>query len=303
MTRFLAAGWKSRVAPHAGSGGSTRPAAPLHTMRHIDEDSVTQAVIARHAAARDARLREVVTSLVQHLHAFAREVRLTEDEWAAGLRFLTEAGQISHGERQEFRLLSDTLGLSTLVVAMNQRKPLACTPATVSGPAGVDGAAPSGPEAAALPCFLRGQVRAADGQPVAGADVAVWFGGDGDTQAPATMRTAADGRFLLRGMAREAGTIPHDGPAGRLLDALGRHAWRPARLRCRVRAAGFRTLDTHLFRQGDRHLDADAAFGVRQALIADWQPHDAGIAPDGRPSALPFHTLDYDFVLDKEPTA
>lgn len=281
-------------------GDQPAPQPHHHTMRHIDEDSVTQAVIARHAAARDERLREVVTSLVQHLHAFAREVRLTEDEWAAGLRFLAEAGQISRGRRDELRLLSDTLGLSALVVAMNQRKPLACTPATVSGPVGVDGAA-AGPDAAALPCFVRGQVRTADGQPLAGAEVTVWSGDD--AEAMATTGTAADGRFLLRGMAREAGTIPHDGPAGRLLEALGRQPWRPARLRCRVCAEGHRTLDTHLFRQGDRHLDADAVFGVRTALIADWQAHDAGIAPDGRPSALPFHTLDFDFVLDKEPTA
>lgn len=265
-------------------------------MRHIDEDSVTQAVIARHAAARDARLRELVTSLVQHLHAFAREVRLTEDEWATGLRALADAGAQADPP-QALRLLSDVLGLSTLVVAMNQRPPRGCTPAAV--PAPLDDEAGPGMAQAALPCFLRGHVRGADGQAIAGAAVTAWPAAG---QEPVGGCSDAQGRFLLRTLALEAQPIAHDGPAGRLLEALGRSGWRPARLRCRVQASGHRTLDTELFRQGDRHLDNDAAYRVRSALIVEWQAHDAGPAPDGSHVATPFHTVDFDFVLDPEPS-
>lgn len=269
-------------------------------MRHIDEDSVTQAVIARHAGAPDARLRELVTSLVQHLHAFAREVRLTEDEWATGLRALADAGAGAEPPPQALRRLSDVLGLTTLVVAMNQRRPRDCTPATAVG-APADEAAAAPPAARAAPgCFLRGQVRRADGTPVAGAEVMVW---PADAGSPDRTRSDDLGRFLLPTRAQEAHPIVHDGPAGRLLEALGRSGWRPARLRCRVEAPGCRTLDTEVFRQGDRHLDHDAVFGVRSALIVDWQAHDAGLAPDGRSHAAPFLTIDYDFVLDPEPTA
>ena len=103
-------------------------------MRHIDADTITQAVIARYAAAGDARLREVMTSLVQHLHAFARDVRLTEAEWAEGLRFLADSGREAARGRPEVALLSDSLGLTALVTAVNQRKPRGCTETTLTVP-------------------------------------------------------------------------------------------------------------------------------------------------------------------------
>ena len=139
-------------------------------MRNIDEDTITQAVIARHAQARGARLREVTTSLVQHLHAFARELKLSESEWNDGIQFFTEVGQISNAQRQEFILLSDVLGLSMLVTSMNQRKPPGCTEATVLGPFHVEGAphvadgADVANGATSQPCFVSGRVRALDGQ-------------------------------------------------------------------------------------------------------------------------------------------
>lgn len=269
-------------------------------MRHIDEDSVTQAVIARHAGAPDARLRELTTSLVQHLHAFAREVRLTEDEWATGLRALADAGAGGEAPPQALRRLSDVLGLTTLVVAMNQRRPRGCTPATTAGAPDDEVAAPPAAARAALRCILRGHVRRADGTPVAEAEVTAWTA---DAKAPDRTRSDDQGRYLLTTFAHEPQPIAHDGPAGRLLEALGRSGWRPARLRCRVQVPGCRTLDTELFRQGDRHLDHDAVFGVRSALVVDWQAHDAGLAPDGRSHAAPFLTIDYDFVLDPEPAA
>jgi hydroxyquinol 1,2-dioxygenase len=270
-----------------------------HAMRNIDEDTITQAVIARHAGAADARLRDVMTSLVQHLHGFAREVKLTENEWREGMRFLAEAGRLCNGERQELALLSDTLGLSTLVTALNRRKPKGCTEST---PAAVLPASPLANDderadagaGGGEPCYVRGQVRSADGTPLAGAEIRVWQAG---ARGALGLASGADGRFHFKGTLAQPHAIPHDGPVGRLLQALGRHPWRPAHLHFLISAAGHERLVTHVFRNGDRYLDSDAVFGVRRSLIADWVRHEAGPAPDGDAAAVPFYTLDFDFVL------
>lgn len=277
-------------------------------MRHIDEDTITQAVIARHAEAADARLRELMTSLVQHLHGFAREVQLTEDEWRAGIRFLAEAGSLNQGARQELALLSDTLGLSTLVTAMNQRKPAGCTEATPAGAAHALAVDP------AEPCFVRGRVLSLHGAPLVGAEVQLQpedaepgtagasaaAGADAKQQPPQRVRTDALGRFQFRSVRAGPHPVAQDGPVGRMLQALGRHAWRPAHLHFMVRAPGHETLVTHVFRRGGRYIDSDALFGVRRSLVADWVPHAAGPTPDGSHSDTPFHTLDFDFVLNPE---
>ena len=288
-------------------------------MRNIDEDTITQAVIARHAQARGARLREVTTSLVQHLHAFAREVRLSESEWTDGMQFLTEVGQISSAQRQEFNLLSDVLGLSMLVTAMNQRRPAGCTEASVPGRLHIEAAphvphVPHGTDvahgAAGLPCFVRGRVRALDGQAIAGAQLEVWQSdseGFYDVQradhpahrARAVLSSSADGGFHFRSILAEPCAIAHDGPVGRLLQQLGRHPWRPAHLRFIISAPGFETLSTLVFREGGQYLDSDAVFGVRSSLVANWVEHAPGTAPDGSTSAVPFYTLDFEFVLNK----
>jgi hydroxyquinol 1,2-dioxygenase len=284
-------------------------------MRNIDEDNITQAVIARHAAAGDARAREVMTSLVQHLHAFAREVKLTEDEWAGGLRFLTECGRISNGRRQEFALLSDTLGLSMLVTALNHRKPKGCTESTVFGPLHAEGAPhdehgnDAGHGADGEPCYVRGRVRALDGTPIAGAEVQVWqsdAGGMHDVPRPRQRRqrasgmltSGADGNFAFESVVAGPHPIPHDGPVGRMLELLGRDRWRPAHLRFMITAPGYERLVTDVFRAGDKYLDCDAVFGVRSSLVADWVRHAPGRTPDGHASAVPFTTLDFTFVLN-----
>jgi hydroxyquinol 1,2-dioxygenase len=286
-------------------------------MRNIDEDTITQAVIARHAAASDTRVRDVMTSLVQHLHAFAREAKLTEAEWAEGIRFLTECGQLSSGRRQEVGLLSDTLGLSMLVTALNQRKPEGCTEATGFGPFHVEGAPhydngdDVGNGAKGEPCFVRGRVRAQDGTPIAGAEIQVWQSdADGlydvqhaarqEHRARGVLASDADGAFHFKSIVAEAHPIPHDGPVGRMLQALGRHPWRPAHLHFMISAPGYERLVTHVFRAGDRYLDSDAVFGVRRSLVADWVRHAPGRTPDGGRSDLPFHTLDFDFVLNRK---
>ena len=283
-------------------------------MRNLNEDNITQAVLARHAGMQDARLRELMTSLVQHLHSFAREVKLTEEEWGAAIGFLTEVGHTCTDKRQEFILLSDTLGLSTLVTALNNRKPEGCTEATVFGPFHV-AESPVYPLGADLangakgePCFVRGTVRDIDGKPVPNARMEVWqadadgfydvqYAGLEEHRARATLYSGPDGEFHFRSIVAEAYPIPHDGPVGRMLDALGRHPWRPAHLHFMLKAEGYETLITHVFRRDDQYLDSDAVFGVRSSLIADWVRHASGDAPNGERIDVPFYTLDYDFVL------
>lgn len=272
-------------------------------MRNVTQDNITQAVLARFADTPDARLKTIMTSLVQHLHAFAREVKLTEEEWARGIDFLTRAGHITDDKRQEFILLSDTLGLSMLTVAMNNDKPAGCTEATVFGPFYVEGAPVHelGEDVAhgapGEPCTVRGTVRGVDGEPVPGAEMHVWQAdaeGKYDVQhegldqlrARGVLHADSAGRYHFRSILAEAYPIPDDGPVGDMLKATRRHPWRPAHLHFMIRAPGYETLITHVFRNGDPYLDSDAVFGVRQSLIADWVRQ-----PDGS------YRVDYDFVL------
>ncbi|HSV50807.1 MAG TPA: intradiol ring-cleavage dioxygenase [Burkholderiaceae bacterium] len=278
-------------------------------MRNLTQDNITQAVMARFAQTPDARLKEIMTSLVQHLHAFAREVRLTEEEWMQGIQFLTATGQKCDDKRQEFILLSDTLGLSMLTVAMNNDKPAGCTEATVFGPFHVEGAPhyAHGDDLAngarGEPCLVRGSVRGPAGEVVAGASIDVWQAdADGNYdvqyqalekhQARGVLQSGPDGRFHFRSIVAEAYPIPVDGPVGDMLRATRRHPWRPAHLHFMITAEGYETLVTHVFRDGDPYLDSDAVFGVRQSLVADWVKH-----PDGST------TLDFDFVLNPKGSA
>ena len=287
-------------------------------MRNLDETTITQAVLARHANIPNERLQRVITSLVQHLHAFAREIHLTEAEWATGIEFLTAVGRTCSATRQEFILLSDTLGLSTLVTAQNHRKPIGCTEATVFGPFHVEGAPerPLGADVAngaeGEPCLVRGCVRGFAGEPIAGAAIEVWqadakglydiqYDELDEHRARATLRSAQDGSYHFRSIVATSYPIPHDGPVGQLLEALNRHPWRPAHLHFRITAPGYETLVTHVFRDGDPYLDSDAVFGVRSSLVADWVRHPAGPTPEGDVLEIPFHTLDFDFVLNPDP--
>lgn len=288
-------------------------------MRNLDEDNITRAVIAMHANSKNVRLREIMTNLVQHLHAFAREVRLTEDEWFQGINFLTEVGHITTETRQEFILLSDTLGLSMLVTALNNKKPKGCTEATVFGPFHVEGSphVELGGDVAngarGEPCYVRGSIVGLDNRPVPNAELQVWqadeagfydvqYGEDAPHRARATLLADAEGHFHFKTIRAEAYPIPHDGPVGRMLEALGRHPWRPAHLHFMISAPGYERLITHVFRNGDRYLDSDAVFGVRSSLIADWIEHPPGPAPDGVQSEVPFYTLDFRFVLNPAST-
>jgi hydroxyquinol 1,2-dioxygenase len=284
-------------------------------MPNLNEDTITEAVLARQKDASNPRLQQIMTALVQHLHGFAREVDLTEAEWFEGIRFLTDVGHITDDKRQEFILLSDTLGLSMLVIAMNNRKPAGCTEATVFGPFHVENApkyalgADVANGARGEPCFVRGHIRGLDGKPVAGATIDVWQADEAgfyDVQykdltqhrARGVLESDEKGAFHFRTIVANAYPIPHDGPVGRLLQALGRHPWRPAHLHFMIKAPGYETLVTHVFRNGDKYLDSDAVFGVRSSLIAEWIRHEGGRAPDGTQMDKAFYTLDFDFVLN-----
>ncbi len=286
-------------------------------MKNLDEHTITQAVLTRNASANDSRLREIMTSLVQHLHAFARETRLTEEEWEKGIEFLTAVGQICTPTRQEFILLSDTLGLSTLVTAQNHKKPEGCTEATVFGPFHVQGAprfdlgADISDGLPGVPWFVRGQVRDIKGNPVPHAVLEVWQADDGgfydvqkseleagEYQGRAVIQADSEGYYHFRTIVPECYPIPHDGPVGKMLEALNRHPWRPAHLHFMILSDDHERLVTHVFREHGEYLESDAVFGVRSSLIADWVEHKPGIDPYGQPIDQPYYTLDFDFVLN-----
>jgi hydroxyquinol 1,2-dioxygenase len=273
-------------------------------MRNLNQDTITQAVIARFADTPDPRLKEIMTSLVQHLHAFAREVKLTEAEWFQGIQFLTRVGEMTDEKRQEFILLSDTLGLSMLTVAMNNDKPAGCTEATVFGPFHVEGAPhyEHGQDVAngavGEPCEVRGTVRGTKGEAVPGAVIEVWQAdADGkydvqregleQHQARGVLKSGPQGEYHFKTILAEAYPIPDDGPVGDMLRATNRHPWRPAHLHFMIKAPGYETLITHVFRNGDRYLDSDAVFGVRESLVVDWVEQPGG-----------GWRVDYDFVLN-----
>jgi hydroxyquinol 1,2-dioxygenase len=284
-------------------------------MRNLDENTITAEALDRIANTPDMRLKEITTALIKHLHAFAREVELTEEEWLKGIGFLTATGHITGDKRQEFILLSDTLGLSTLVIAQNNRKPKGCTEATVIGPFHVVDAphfalgADLANGAIGEPCFVQGKVCTRDGLGIPAAVIEVWqadadgfydvqYQGNDSHRARGVLQADDEGRFYFKSVLPEPYPIPTDGPVGRMLDATARHPMRPAHMHFIIEAPGYERLVTHVFRNGDRYLDSDAVFGVRSSLISDWEHHEPGTMPDGTWSVRPFYTLDFDFIMN-----
>jgi len=276
-------------------------------MRNVDQHTITEAVLAHQVQTADPRLKRIMDNLVEHLHAFAREVELTQEEWLQGIDFLARCGRITDDKRQEFILLSDVLGLSMLTVAQNNDKPAGCTEATVFGPFHVEGAphydlgADISNGARGRPCVVRGTVRDIGGEPVANAHMDVWQSDEeglydvqhaqiDHVQARGILHSDSQGRYHFRSILAVPYAIPHDGPVGDLLKATGRHPWRPAHLHFLIKAPGYETLVTHVFRSDDPYLDSDAVFGVRQSLIADWQQQSDGT-----------YLVEYDFVLNPLP--
>jgi hydroxyquinol 1,2-dioxygenase len=278
-------------------------------MSYFSEKNSADVVNARMGDQTDPRLRDVMTALVRHLHAFAREVNLTQDEWEHGIGFLTRTGQMCSGERQEFILLSDVLGFSMLVDAINNRRPAGATENTVFGPFHVADAPirPMGEniclDGKGESCLFHGRVLDLDGHPIAGACVDVWSdNADGyyDVQQPGIQPqwnnrgrfiTGADGAYSFRGIKPVSYPIPDDGPVGQMLGSMGRHPFRPAHIHYLVTAPGCQKLVTHTFVGEDEYLDSDAVFGVKRSLIA---PYDRAEGGDT------VWTSEFDFVLAPE---
>lgn len=277
------------------------------------EEELTEAVLARLQGASDARFRQIMTSLIKHLHAFVRETQLTEAEWVSGIQFLTATGQKCDDKRQEYILLSDTLGASMLVDAINHRKPTGATESTVLGPFYVEGA-PDMPLGANIaegvagePTYFSGVVRSPDGKPIAGATLDVWStDGDGqydsqrpggETRARGRITTDAQGHYAFWTIKPVSYPIPTDGPVGKMLLKMGRHPYRPAHTHMIVSASGYEPVTTHLFVNGDPYLESDAVFAVKNSLVVDFVSHHPGVAPDGKRLDQPWWTVHYDFGL------
>jgi hydroxyquinol 1,2-dioxygenase len=285
-------------------------------MRNLDENTITGEAVERIVNTPDPRLKRIMTSLIRHLHEFAREVELTEKEWFQGIQFLTATGNMTDAKRQEFILLSDALGLSMLVIAQNNRKPKGCTEATVFGPFHVAGAphvelgGDIANGALGEPCYVRATIKGLDGVPIPNAVVEVWqadadgfydmqYKGNDTHRARGVLRSNTQGQVYFKSVLAEAYPIPSDGPVGRMLEATGRHPWRPAHMHFMIEAPGYERLVTHVFREHDKYLDSDAVFGVRSSLITHWDRHEPGATPDGGSSDVPFYTLDFNFVLNR----
>jgi hydroxyquinol 1,2-dioxygenase len=283
-------------------------------MRNLTEANLTDAVLAKLEGATDARFKKVMGSLIRHLHGFIRESELTEKEWLTAIQFLTATGAKCDDKRQEFILLSDTLGVSMLVDAINHRKPGGATETTVLGPFYVSGArdmpmwADIAGDAPGEPAYVSGRVLDVGGQPIDRATLDVWqTDGEGfyDVQRPGSneqyargrFTTGADGRYGFRTVKPVSYPVPTDGPVGKMLLGMGRHPYRPAHVHVIATAPGYERVATHLFVEGDEYLDSDAVFGVKHSLVVDFKHHAAGRAPDGKASSLAFCTADFDFKL------
>ncbi|EJP68559.1 Intradiol ring-cleavage dioxygenase, core [Beauveria bassiana ARSEF 2860] len=282
----------------------------------LTPDNITPNTVRINAQCADARLRYLMERLVTHLHDFARETRLSTDEWMAAVQFLTRTGQICSDVRQEFILLSDVLGLSLLVDAVNHPKPPSCTESSLLGPFHthdapvVDAGAAMSADPAGEPLLVLCTVRGRDGRPIPDVKVDIWETDSSghydvqhaDREEPSErciMHSDAEGKFWFKAIAPVSYPIPSDGPVGQLLQKLGRHPWRPAHMHFMLEKPGWDHLITAVFVRGDPYEKTDAVFGVKESLIVDLEPIDEataaqyGVEPRSK-------VLRQDFVLATE---
>jgi protocatechuate 3,4-dioxygenase beta subunit len=287
-------------------------------MRQFNEDTLTDAVIARLKDASNPRFRQVITSLVKHVHAFAREVELTEEEWFEGIKFLTATGQKCDDKRQEFILLSDVLGLSMMVVALNHKTVPGATEATVLGPFFAHGAPEfeygadlrEGATLKGEDTWVSGRVLSIDGKPVPNAALDIWQAkADGiyDVQEPEAefelrgrVKANAKGEYAFKTYKPKFYGVPIDGPVGELLRAMGRHPMRPAHMHAIVSAPGYQQVITHVFVEGDPYLDSDAVFAVKDSLIGKFRQVDSAEEARKLGMPAPFLKLEWDFHLSPD---
>jgi hydroxyquinol 1,2-dioxygenase len=287
----------------------------VHEKGFFTEDNSVDVVISRNARAKNERLKQVLATITRKLHEAAKEIEPTQEEWMTAILFLTNTGHMSDDWRQEFILLSDVLGLSMLVDAINNRKPSGASESTVLGPFYVADA-PQLPMGANI-CLDRkgedmvisGRVLDTGGAPIDGAVLDVWQANDEgfydvqqkgiqpDFNLRGVFRTELDGHYWFRAVKPRYYPIPDDGPVGKLLDALGRHPYRPAHLHFILKADGFETLVTHIFDPDDPYINSDAVFGVKQTLLADFRKVDDSERANALGFSNPFWEVEYDFVL------
>ena len=274
-------------------------------MRNFTEQSITEAALERIAADCDPRLREVMTAFIGHLHAFVRETRITPEEWFKGIAFLTECGKFCDDKRQEFILLSDTLGVSMLVDAIANPGGPGLTESTVLGPFFrespplVANGGDLSPGIAGKRVDIDCRVTSEDGSPISGAQIDCWQSspdgfydsqmGDGEEhKLRGRLKSETDGRFWFHTTLPASYPIPDDGPVGDLMRSMGRHCMRPGHLHFWVQAPGHRQVITHLFVRGDKYLESDVVFGVKDSLIVNFGTQEG-----------PRQTVRYDFRLKK----
>lgn len=279
-----------------------------------DPAQMSAAVVASFDNCRSPRLRDLMQSLVRHLHAFATEVKLTQAEWEAAIGILTATGHITTDQRQEFILWSDTLGLSMLVDALEHPTAGAGTESTVLGPFYVPGApirdfgASISELPVTTPVLVSGRVLDANGRPIAGAVLDIWQNGENslytvqDPNAPeehlrGRFETRADGSYAFVGVRPLPYPVPDDGPVGAMIEATGRHPFRPAHIHMIVSAPRYRTLTTHIFDSQSAYLDSDVVFAVKPSLVREFVRR--AVDDPARPSVArgDWYSVDNDLVL------
>lgn len=285
-------------------------------MRDLNEHNITQAFLETIAGAKDERFKYLMGRLVQHMHDFVREVRLTEDEWMAAIEFLHQAGEISTPERSEFILTSDVLGVSSLVDLINHERAPAATENSVLGPFYIPGSktlevgGSTVGDNEGAPLLVEGTVCGVDGKPIAGALLDVWgnaahglYENQDPNQPESNLRfrmwTGKDGFYKFSTIKPVCYSIPTDGPVGPLMKKMGRHPMRPAHLHFRVSAEGYQFLTTELFESTDDYLDSDAVFGVRSSVVVPMKKIDSESEAKKHGLRAPFYAAHYDFKLER----
>ena len=283
-------------------------------MRQFNEDNLTAAVMERFSQSKDERFRQIITSAVKHLHAFAREVHLTEEEWFEGIKFLTAVGQKCDEKRQEFILLSDILGLSMMIVALNHKSVPGATEATVLGPFFAHGAKEyeygadlrEGATMKGEDVYVCGRVLSLDGKPIPNALLDIWQAKAdgiydvqtaGEFELRGRVKANAKGEYAFKSYKPKFYSVPIDGPVGDLIRATGNHHMRPAHMHAIVSAPGYQPVITHVFVEGDPYLDADAVFAVKDSLIGRYKKVDDAAQAKRLGLPNPFLKLEWDFRL------
>ncbi len=282
---------------------------------YFTEENSAEVVVSRNANAQNARLAEVIGILTRHLHAAVKEIEPTQEEWMQAILFLTETGHMCNDWRQEFILLSDVLGVSMLVDAINNRKPTGASESTVLGPFHVEDA-PELPMGSNIcldqkgePMLVKGRILSTGGHPIDQAKIDVWQANDEgfydvqqkgiqpDFNLRGVFRTGPDGSYHFKGVKPKYYPIPADGPVGKMLESLGRHPYRPAHLHYILEADDFEPLITHIFDPDDPYIHSDAVFGVKESLLArfEWVEDVTRIAENGMDG--PYYEVVHDFVL------